>query len=38
MKTPFYSVRKNLPFNNTYEIKIFNEFNMPILIEIRSLK
>ena len=38
MKTPFYSVRHNLSFNNTYEIKIYNELNMPILIEIRSLK
>jgi hypothetical protein len=38
MKTPYYSVRQNLPYNNTYEIKIYNEFNMPILNEIRSLK
>ena len=38
MKSPFYSVRQNLPFNNTFSVKIFNEFNMLISSETRTLK
>ncbi len=38
MKIPFYSVRQNLPFNNTFSVKVFNEFNMLISSETRILK